>query len=137
MYKNLSLLILIMLFSLTVFAGELLVRVEGVLEFEGDIHIGVFDSEESWKNRRVKVGAYVDPSDEVYYNFKNLPEGEYMVSIFHDVNSNDKLDRYFYGKPKEPYGFSKNKFGAFGKPPKFKQASIQVKGKTETTIVLR
>lgn len=38
----------------------------------------------------------------------DLPPGEYAVSTYHDINKNNKLDRYFFGKPKEPYGFSNN-----------------------------
>ncbi|WP_200976068.1 DUF2141 domain-containing protein [Echinicola sp. 20G] len=36
----------------------------------------------------------------------HLPEGKYMVAVFHDTNANGKLDYSFFGVPKEGYGFS-------------------------------
>ena len=43
----------------------------------------------------------------VSINFE-LPQGDYAVAVFHDLNSNKTLDKNFFGIPKEPYGFSKN-----------------------------
>lgn len=48
----------------------------------------------------------------------DLPPGEYAISTYHDLNGNATLDRHFYGKPKEPYGFSNNVTPKFG-PPKY------------------
>ena len=45
----------------------------------------------------------------------DLPVGEYAVFASQDVNNNDKLDKNFIGKPKEPYGFSNN-VNPFGSP---------------------
>ena len=45
----------------------------------------------------------------------DLPVGEYAVFSYQDVNNNDKLDKNFIGKPKEPYGFSNN-VNPFGSP---------------------
>jgi uncharacterized protein (DUF2141 family) len=43
------------------------------------------------------------------------------------VNSNNKLDTYFFGLPKEKYGFSRNAKGFIG-PPSFKKAKFTLKG---------
>jgi len=48
---------------------------------------------------------------------KNVEAGEYAIMYFHDANSNDTMDSYFMGIPKEGYGFSNNPFSRFGAPP--------------------
>jgi uncharacterized protein (DUF2141 family) len=41
----------------------------------------------------------------------------------------------FLGIPKEPYGFSKNKFGKFG-PPDFEDASFEVKENNPISLTI-
>lgn len=41
--------------------------------------------------------------------FENLPRGNYAISLFHDENRNNKMDKNFMGIPKEGYGASNNK----------------------------
>jgi len=38
----------------------------------------------------------------------DVPAGQYAVSVFHDENLNEKLDKNFMGIPKEGYGASNN-----------------------------
>lgn len=49
-----------------------------------------------------------------------LPKGTYAVRVFHDANSNKKLDIGLFG-PEEVYGFSNNARGWFGPPDLSKQ----------------
>ncbi|MCE7067873.1 DUF2141 domain-containing protein [Dyadobacter sp. CY326] len=56
----------------------------------------------------------------------DLAPGRYALAVYHDLNSNDELDKNFIGIPKEPYGFSKNfrpKFSA----PKFDDCAFELK----------
>lgn len=46
----------------------------------------------------------------------NVPAGTYALFIFHDANSNNKMDKNFLGIPKEGYGASKNKLPFAGAP---------------------
>ena len=50
-----------------------------------------------------------------------VPFGEYAVKVYHDENSNDRLDTRMFGIPKERYGFSNNARGTLG-PPDFSEA---------------
>ena len=52
--------------------------------------------------------------------FENLPSGGYAITILHDENANDRLDR-FAGIPREGIGFSRNPRFSFG-PPTFSAA---------------
>ena len=54
---------------------------------------------------------------------RDIPYGTYAVSVFHDENSNGKLDTNMLGMPKEGVGASNNAKGRFG-PPKYKDASF-------------
>lgn len=56
---------------------------------------------------------------------KNVPSGVYSAVIYHDVNANGELDRYFFGLPKEAYGFSNNARGSVGIPA-FETSSFRV-----------
>jgi uncharacterized protein (DUF2141 family) len=49
------------------------------------------------------------------------------VSVFHDENSNGKIDRNFMGIPKEGVGASNDAEGRFG-PPKFDDARFTYRG---------
>ncbi len=48
--------------------------------------------------------------------FQNVPAGNYALFVFHDENSNNKIDKNFLGIPKEGYGASKNKLPFAGAP---------------------
>ncbi|MDB5247596.1 MAG: hypothetical protein JWQ40_1990 [Segetibacter sp.] len=48
--------------------------------------------------------------------FTNIPAGTYALFVFHDENSNNKIDKNFIGIPKEGYGASKNKLPFAGAP---------------------
>jgi uncharacterized protein (DUF2141 family) len=59
--------------------------------------------------------------------FENIPSGTYAVSVFHDENSNGKLDTNFLGIPREGVGASNNAKGHLG-PPKFSAAAFHHSG---------
>lgn len=59
--------------------------------------------------------------------FQSIASGTYAVSVFHDENSNGKLDTNFIGIPREGVGASNNAKGHFG-PPKFSAAAFPYPG---------
>lgn len=59
--------------------------------------------------------------------FKNVAAGTYAVAVFHDENSNGKLDTKLLGIPREGVGASNDAKGHFG-PPKFAAAAFQFTG---------
>lgn len=58
--------------------------------------------------------------------FRHVAPGTYAVSLFHDQNSNGRLDKAL-GIPREGYGFSRNAPVRFG-PPSFADARFAVAG---------
>lgn len=124
-------------------ADELIVRVDNIKE-AGEIHIAIYDSAEAFEaDRGEKGGAapgitqgtieMVEPGS-VTYRYE-LPPGTYAIGIFHDANLNNRLDNYFFGVPREQYGFSNNARGFMG-PPSFEDAAFSLEGKTEISISL-
>jgi uncharacterized protein (DUF2141 family) len=69
--------------------------------------------------------------------FHNLLYGEYAVLLFHDENSNRKLDHRF-GLPNEPMGFSSNwKLSLFSGMPTFNKLRFEFsESKSEFTIMI-
>ena len=134
---------LILLPDMAANADELIVRVDNIKE-AGEIHIAIYDSAEAFEaDRGEKGGAapgitqgtieMVEPGSMTYRY--ELPPGTYAIGIFHDANLNNRLDNYFFGVPREQYGFSNNARGFMG-PPSFEDAAFSVEGKTEISIGL-
>ncbi len=112
------------------------VEISGINDIKGLMSIGLYSNEKGfpdkgkeYKGRDVKVTGQT-----VVYTFKDVPFGTYAIAIFHDTNSNGKLDKNFLGIPKEGYAFSNNVFGALGLPPSFKDASFKVTGNKTVKI---
>ncbi len=59
--------------------------------------------------------------------FAGIAPGRYAASVFHDENSNGKMDTNFIGMPKEGVGASNDAKGHMG-PPKFDAAAFQYSG---------
>jgi uncharacterized protein (DUF2141 family) len=64
-----------------------------------------------------------------------LAPGSYAISVFHDANSNGKLDT-FVGIPREGYGFSNNP-GFQPRAPRFSECEIVLSGADAANIRLR
>jgi uncharacterized protein (DUF2141 family) len=64
-----------------------------------------------------------------------VPPGRYGVVVIHDENSNMKLDRNFFGIPKEGFGFANNPRVVLS-APSFQAGSVAVKFPT-TEIAIR
>jgi uncharacterized protein (DUF2141 family) len=69
--------------------------------------------------------------------FSEIPPGTYAIAVFHDENSNGKLDTNFLGIPREGVGASNGATGHLG-PPKFDAAAFQFSGgRLNLEIVIR
>ena len=102
----------------------------------GKTKIGIYDS-----IGFPSLGKEIDGVDievegaSVTYVFKNIPVGKYAIAAFQDSNVDGKLNTNMFGVPKEPYGFSNNKYGMFG-PPDFEDVSFDVKEDTSTPLTI-
>ncbi len=67
--------------------------------------------------------------------FPGIASGTFAVSVFHDENSNGKVDTNFMGIPREGVGASNSAKGHFG-PPKFAAAFQFLSGRIDPKIIV-
>ena len=108
--------------------GNLIVNISGFPSSDGFAMVALHNSEESYKGGETSVVAKTKTmvvDQKVQVVFMNLPYGWFGVSLYHDENANEKMDKNAMGIPKEAYGFSNNAKGFFGKP-KYKDIMFQL-----------
>ncbi|MFN1836016.1 DUF2141 domain-containing protein [Balneola sp. MJW-20] len=101
-------------------------QIEGFKKAEGEVRVAMFSSEETYTKDPVHAVVLPVKDNKVIWTVDDLPFGDYAIAVYHDKNTNGKLDTNFLGIPKEAYGFSNNARGKFG-PASWKDASFAVK----------
>jgi uncharacterized protein (DUF2141 family) len=116
--------------------GTIYVEIFRLNDIKGLLSIGLYSDEKGFpdKGREYKGKDVQVTGETVVYTFKDVPFGTHAIAVFHDTNSNGKLDKNFLGIPKEGYAFSNNVFGALGLPPSFKDASFKLAGNKTVKI---
>lgn len=89
---------------------ELAINVSNIKSLNGQIVIGVFNTEKNFLKNGAAVKNYTIAVNEATETIviKDLPKGDYAISLYHDENSDGKCNRNLLGIPKEGYGFSNN-----------------------------
>lgn len=116
--------------------GTLTVVVDGCPSDKGFARIALVNSIEGYKD---SAKAFMSKKVQVskgkaMHDFKDVPFGEYAVTVYHDENDNNKLDKSIFGKPTEAYGFSNNARGLIGRPDYKKAAFVLDKAVMTVTI---
>lgn len=106
-------------------AGTLIVNVSGLITDEGTLRFVLFDSKKNFLKRPIRTGVIEIKNRHGTWTTEDLPYGMYAVLVHHDVDGSGKMERHWYGKPKEPTGASNDAPAKFG-PPKFKKAKFQI-----------
>lgn len=107
--------------------GLIHVEVVGIRNDKGKISCSLYSSADGFPKKGEKAVAHVvAPISEkkAICEFPGITPGTYAVSVFHDENSNGKLDTNFFGIPREGVGASNDARGHMG-PPKFDAAAFQ------------
>ena len=109
--------------------GTLTVEISEIQGREGAISVGLYTSAESFPETEKSFNGRIMKvtGEKAVATFEDIPAGTYAIAVFHDINSNSKLDTNFLGIPKEGYAFSNNVSGTFG-PPDFEDASFKLDG---------
>ena len=55
--------------------------------------------------------------------FDRIPAGTFAISVFHDENNNNAMEKTFIGMPKEGWGMSRDAKPGMG-PPSFEDARL-------------
>jgi len=115
-------------------ANMIRVDIDGLRSDRGQVLCALFSSAADFPKKTDKALAHARSTileRHATCEFQSVPAGTYAVSVFHDENSNGKLDTNFMGIPREGVGASNNAKGHFG-PPKFSAAAFQYAGGSMT-----
>ncbi|CAL2074759.1 DUF2141 domain-containing protein [Tenacibaculum sp. 190524A05c] len=108
----------------------------GMKSDKGDLYVALYNSKDDFLKKSIKGDIVQVKDKKATVVFKNIPEGEYAVSAFHDANDNKKMDTKIFGIPKEPIGISNDAKGFFG-PPKYKDAKFTVNADVSLSITIK
>lgn len=106
------------------------VDIGGLRNDKGQVFCALYSSRDGFPKNSEKAVARVSSAisgKQAVCDFSHIAPGTYAVSVFHDENSNGKLDTNFMGIPREGVGASKDAKGRFG-PPKFDAAAFHFSG---------
>lgn len=121
-------------------AGTIRVEVTGLHNDKGKVLLSLYNAGEGFPSKankafRNKSGSIKNETCTV--TFADVAPGKYAISLLHDENSNNEVDKNGIGIPKEGIGFSNNVEVTFG-PPGFDEASFTVKeDETEVKIKIK
>jgi uncharacterized protein (DUF2141 family) len=119
--------------------GHVEVTVEGFKSSKGQALVSLYLNDSGWPGdadlafaaRTVPIGDDL----RAVVEFDNVPAGPFAVSVVHDKNRNDKLDRKIFGIPREPYGFSRDARSTFH-APSFADARLEIAPGESTRITV-
>ena len=141
-FKKIVLMVLIQIVcGIFLFAEEaaeekkLTVEITNITSEEGQIILAIYNSSENYDKRIAFQEVKLKPEMDSVIFETNVPDGEYLVMLVHDINNNGKLDTSFIGMPKEPVGLSN--YDGKGIPGKFKKHKFSVNENTEIIIPLK
>lgn len=127
-------------------SAELTIRVTDIEHQRGNLNIAVIRSPEAYdrfmsppkegeQGPEPTLGLIIPVNaSEVLEVVEGLELGPCLVLLYHDLNSNGRMDRNFLGIPNEPYASSTGKRGRFG-PPSWKKGVFEVQPGRQTLVI--
>ena len=106
------------------------VEIGGLRNDKGQVFCALYSSPDGFPKNSEKAVARIKSAisdKQAVCEFSGMAPGTYAVSVFHDENSNGKLDTNFVGIPREGVGASNGAKGHLG-PPKFDAAAFHFSG---------
>jgi uncharacterized protein (DUF2141 family) len=119
----------------SLFAGNIRTTIEinGVIINGGLIYVAVYSNENDYKTETAFTKFILQPEKTTLTYSLELPEGEYVVSIFQDTDNDGELKTGLFGMPSEPVG--KTNYNLKGAPGGFNKLKAPVNGNSARLIV--
>ena len=130
-----SLALMLMLSASNLPQATIDIDVQGLRNDRGMLHLCATRNRAHFPDCRGDPSAYRQsvPAATSQLRLSGVVPGQYAISLFHDQNSNAKLDT-FLGVPREGFGFSRNPVIRFG-APNFDSVNMELPpGFTRTTV---
>ena len=103
----------------------------------GAVMVALYDSQAAWSDGAPVRSARIDvAAGQRTATFDDLPDGDYGMKAYHDVNGDGTMNTNPFGMPIEPFAFSNNAVGNMG-PARWGQARVTVSGAVTQSIVIR
>lgn len=113
------------------------VVVTNIKEIKGSLRASLFTNESKFLKEEYRGQVVKVTGQSMTILFESLPAGVFALSVIHDENENNELDKNFMGIPKEGFAFGNNALGSFG-PPAFDKTTVSLKqGLTQHPITLK
>jgi len=113
--------------------NNITLEINGVIVQGGRIYVAVYSNENDYKNENHFMDFIKEPVNQTITFIVDLPDGEYVVSIFQDINNNGQLDSGLFGIPKEPVGITN--YNGRGIPGGFQKLKVPVNNNTTRITV--
>lgn len=114
---------------------EIRVPISTVRNSSGTVFVALYRG-----NAWLKPGRYVAAQrvkakrGTVYATFRGIPRGQYGIAVFHDENSNNRVDTNLIGLPSEGFGFSRT---TPMRKPSFREVVFSANPRANAPIHLR
>jgi uncharacterized protein (DUF2141 family) len=113
------------------------IEISNIRETKGTIYLGFYKPGNDFPSagkQAIRFMAQPSGKDKMVVTVPNVPEGDYAVAVYQDLNGNGKLDKNFFGRPKEPFAFSRN-FHPVMSGPKFDDCKITITAHTSSFAI--
>ena len=135
MFKKLLFLCVAFFAVETSFADDIhtTIEINGVTVNGGLIYVAVYSNEKDYKAETPFIKFILEPVNNTITHNLDLPNGEYVVSVFQDKNGDEKLNSTIFGIPTEHVG--KTNYNLRGAPGSFNRLKAPVNNNSTRLIV--
>jgi len=110
------------------------IEINGVAVNGGLVYVAVYSNEKDYENETAFVKFILQPDNASLTYLLDLPEGEYVVSVFQDKNGDEELNSGAFGIPSEPVG--KTNYNLRGSPGGFNKLKVAI-NKNSTRLIVK
>ena len=105
---------------------------------QGQIMVALFNSEANYggEGQPARYAMIDVAGGQKSVTFEALPDGDYAVRAFHDLNGDGTMNTNHFGMPTEPFAFSNNAVGNMG-PASWERAKFAAAGAVVQSIDLK
>ena len=103
--------------------APILVRIHNVRDDRGHVEVALCPRDRFLASACPWHARAAASAGTVTLTIPNVPPGDYAAQAFHDENDNGRVDRGFFGIPREGVGFSRDARIVLG-PPRWRDAEF-------------